>query len=207
MLKITLESGFIKMNHNVALIGILSIFLAGCSIGLNTKTKEVSVSTGLFGGNVQKMTESINYLQEKEVGKMTKADVQKLGFNFKAKNVECLRGPDAMPLIVGDVKNNADLSSVEKIEASAKAADAFEACKFPEFKIKSKKDRWFWSTNKGKTEGQERAFVIVFKNGILFSAKETHNKYRNEIESEKSFGGNILETLIGTGISAGRSFR
>lgn len=175
-------------------------------MGLNTKTKEVSVSTGLFGGNVQKMAEAINYLQEKEVGKITKADVQKLGFNFKAKNIECLQGPDAMPLIVGDVKNNADLSSVEKIEASAKAADAFEACKLPEFKVKSKKDRWFWSTNKGKTEGVERAFVIVFKNGVLFSAKETKNKYRNESEAEKSFGGNILETIINTGMSAGKRF-
>ena len=181
------------------------MLLGGCSIGLNTKTKKIEVSTGLFGGDVQKMRESIKYL-ETRAGTMIKDEVSKMGWDHSKKNVECFRGPSAMPLVIGDVKNNADLSSEEKIADNAKAANAFEACKFPEFKVKSEKDRWFWSKNKGKTSGPEIVFVIVYKNGVLFSAREDRGRYRDEPEEERSFGGNILETIIGAGMSFGRKF-
>ena len=189
------------------LFGILVIFLllTGCSIGLNTKTKEVRVSTGVFGGDIDKMRQSIADLQY-GIGRMQKDDVRKTGWDFSRNNVDCRRGPEAMPLIVGVTQNTVDLSTAEKIESYAKAVNEYEACKFIELKIKSEKDRWFWSKNKGKTKGPENSFVIVFKNGILFSAKETNTKHRNETEVEKSFGGNVLETIINTGISAGRKF-
>ena len=185
---------------------MISFLLTGCSIGLNTKTKEVKVSTGVFGGDINKMRQSIANLQQ-SIGTIYKEDVRKHGWDFSRDNVDCRRGPEAMPLIVGDIKNTVNLSTAEKIETYAKAVDEYEACKFPESKVKSEKDRWFWSKNKGKTRGSEIAFVIVLKNGILFSAKETNTKYRNETEVEKSFGGNILETIIGAGISAGGKFR
>ncbi len=133
------------------------VFVGGCST-INTKTKEIRVSTGIFGGDIQKMKQSLRDLQP-AAGIATKEEVRKAGWNFNAENVQCFRGPSAIQLIVGDVKNTADLSSAEKIEANAKAADAFEACKFPEFKVKSKKDRWFFSKNKGETKGQEIVFV------------------------------------------------
>lgn len=194
-----------KLNSAVIVVWALSFIISGCSMGLNTKTKEMEISTGIFGGDIQKMRQSVVNLQSGR-GIMTKEDVRKAGWNFNAKNVKCFRGPSAMPLIVGDVKNNADLSTVEKIEANAKAADAFEACGFPEFKVKSKKDRWFFSKNKGKTKGPEITFVISFKNGVLLSAREDTARYRDEPEIEKSFGGNVLETLMGIGMSAGKRF-
>ena len=72
--------------------------------------------------------------------------------------------------------------------------------------MKSKKDRWFFSKNKGKTKGPEITFVISFKNGVLLSAREDTARYRDEPEIEKSFGGNVLETLMGIGMSAGKRF-
>ena len=183
----------------------ISILLLGGCATINIKTKEVHISTGIFGGDISKMRQSIEYLNTQR-GKMTKEDVRKFGWDCYRDNVQRSNGPSAMSLVVGDVKNNADLSSEEKIEASANAANAFEACKFPEFKVKSEKDRWFWSKSKGQTKGQEIAFVIIFKNGMLFAAREDTARLRDEPEVEKSFGGNILEALIGIGMSAGKKF-
>ena len=187
-----------------SLLAVILVFIGGCAT-INIKTKEVDVSTGVFGGNIAKMRESIKYLQTQK-GKMTKEEVREAGWDCYRKNVQRFSGPSAMPLVVGDVKNTADLSSEEKIEASANAANAFEACKFPELKVKSKKDRWFLSKNKGETRGSEMAFVIIFKNGALFNAREDTARLRDEPEVEKSFGGNVLETLFGIGISAGKKF-
>ena len=74
------------------LFGILVIFLllTGCSIGLNTKTKEVRVSTGVFGGNIDKMRQSIADLQY-GIGRMQKDDVRKTGWDFSRNNVDCRR--------------------------------------------------------------------------------------------------------------------
>jgi len=191
-----------KIFRNLASLVLLTFFTISCSAmgGINTKYKEKHVTTGLFGGNAQKMADSVQAIRV-GIGTMTMKEVSNAGFDFNAENVECKQGAAAMPLIVGNVQNVVDLSTAEKIDAYAKTLSAYQTCLFPEYRIKSQKPRFYLSESKEKTKGQETAYLIVFKNGILFDAREITRKKKNESESEKSWGGNAIETLIGLGAS------
>lgn len=173
----------------------------GCSIAnINKVKKETAVSTKLFEGNLQKMDTAFKKLKPG----MTKEEIYKAGFDFRAVNVECISGAKAMPFITGDTKNNVDLSSEEKIDAYYQTISAYAVCLFPEQKLKSEKPRIFFSSRKEKTKGPDWLFMMVFKKNVLMDRQIITQSYRNKVEKESAFGGNVLDRAIGaslTGIS------
>jgi hypothetical protein len=189
--------------------GIVTIMtlIGGCGAinrgvgSINTKIKEKEITTGLFNKNIGKMSDAVKAINTVGIGKMTKSDVARSGFEFNAQNVECLRGAVALPYIVGNVQNNIDLSTSEKIDAYAKTVDAYEACIFREHRTQSKSPRFYLSKGKTQTKGDETVFIITFKDGILYRARESVRKPINESQTEQQWGGNTIETLIGIGTS------
>ncbi len=191
----------------LASFAVITLLTSGCGAinKINTKTKERQITTGLFSGNMQQMSDAVKAINVTGIGKMTKADVTRAGFDFDKDNVECLRGADAMPHIVGKVQNIVDLSTQEKIDAYANTLNVYEACLFHELKTKKKEPRVYWSSAQAKTKGMEKVFIISFKNGLLFNAKESVSKPIDESETNKSWGGNAIEGLIGMGMT-GKKF-
>jgi len=186
----------------IALLGLVLLAVSGCAI-INTAIKEKRVTTGIFNDDLKVIRQKF---AELKVG-MTKEEVRNAGFSFENKNVQCLQGSQAMPYVIGDAKNNLDLSTPEKFESYAKMIASYEGCVFPHQDLRTEKARWFLSNDDGKTEGLELLFVVVFKDGRLFRNPEISGREREEVEREKSFGGNVLENLLGTAASMGRRFR
>lgn len=183
------------------LVVILAVFLAGC--GINNALREKIVTTGIFNDKPDEIKKALSQLRPD----MTKEEVRAAGFKFENKNVQCLQGSQAMQYVVGDVKNTVDLSTIEKLENYAKMVNSFEACIFPHQILKTEKARWFFSDDGGKTKGPELLFVLVFKDSKLLKTEISYEKNRDEVDREKSFGGNILENVLGAAVSAGRRFR
>lgn len=177
------------------------VFIAGC--GINTVRKEKIVLTGIYGDDKAKIEENLKQLRPG----MTKEEVVRVGFNLQAKNVQCVRGAAAMPYIVGDVKNTVDLSDETKIDAYAKTVSAYEACLVPHQKIVTEKSKWYFADDGGKTKGSDELYLIAFKNNKLYDAYPLSKKVRDEIDRESSWGGNVIDGVIGGAISATKRFR
>lgn len=188
--------------YKTALLGLAVLALSGCAM-INTSVKEKKIMTGIFDDDLKVIRQK---LAELRVG-MSKEEVRKVGFSFENKNVQCLQGSQAMPYVIGDVKNNIDLSSPDKFESYARMIAGYEGCVFPYQDVKTQRARWFLSDDGGTTGGSELLFVVVFKDGRLFKNPEITGRERQEFEREKSFGGNVLENLLGTAVSVGRKFR
>jgi len=189
-------------------IGMLCVLvLGGCSAisNLNTIRKDKIITTGIFGGNIKKITDAIEWVRN-GIGIMTKPEVAQTGFDFNNDNVHCLKGAPAMQYFTGVVNNTIDLSTEEKIDAYAKTVSVREACIFKEHKIQSNKPRLWWSSGKEKTTGPEVTFIILFKNNILFDAFIASKQHRNELEIDKTIGGNVLDNVVGAAISGARRF-
>lgn len=182
-------------------LAVMAILLGGC--GINTSMREKITTTGIFKDNVSAIKKALGELR---VG-MTKTEVGKAGFDLESKNVQCLQGSQAMPFVLGDVKNTLDLSTPEKLENYAKMIASYEACLFPHIVQRTEKTRWFFSDDGGKTKGTELVFVVIFKDQKLFKTEISQERRKDEIDREKSFGGNVLENLLGAAVSAGRRFR
>jgi hypothetical protein len=180
----------------IFLIGLLAT-VTGCS--LNKINKNVNVLPGLFGNNLKTLDTEF---QKLEVG-ISKEEVGKRGFDLSKSNIECYKGPEAMKYILGTERNDPGVSTATEIQEYAEAIRPYESCLIFYKKVRAVKDRFYFSKRNSKSNGVDFVYIISFKNEKVFDFRKIQIS-KNEKSSEKSFGGNILDSIISNGVSAAR---
>lgn len=204
------------MNSNstakAALLFIL-IFASGCATitRINSVEKEKIKVTGLFGNDLGKMENEFESIQKdlNDGAIISKEEVVRRGFDFHGKNiknVQTLRGPDAMQDVIGTGDNRPTLSTEADIINYARGTMGFESNRVPHVILSSKSDRFYFNKRNEKTHGVNKVFIFIFKDGILFALRQSQISV-NELESQQQFGGNVLDAAIGLSTNAVRQFK
>lgn len=186
------------MKLTKALFVLSTALIAGCS-AVNEKI--------VTSGNQPVMRHGYHDLKNRLANgeKITKEKARRAGFDCETQNAQCFQGADAMRFVLGTDKNDPRAANSKDLDEYVQAIKVYEAWVFPHKKVKTEKSRWFFSSRKSPTKGTEAVYILIFKEEALFDMRFAERKI-NELEKESSFGGNVLEAIIGAGFSAGKKF-
>jgi outer membrane murein-binding lipoprotein Lpp len=165
------------------------LVLSGCVV-----TKESTVKTGLFNDNFQELSAAYEKVDQMERGKATRQEIEALGFNFSADNVERVPGPFAFRRIFGENVFQNALSDYSKADVLLAELNQYKAFFIPYKDITTRTDRFYFSKKEIIRKGDDLLILIMFKKDVLFYADFQYVKIDSK-ESEGAFAQGLLDII------------
>lgn len=168
---------------------ILPLLISACTI-----TEISRVNTGLFDGDLKKLSEAYEKVDKMERGKATRADVEAIGFNLGAPNIERIPGPAAFRRIFGDTVFQNALGDPKNAQTLLKEMQQYKAHFVPYKDIATYTDRYYFSTKETLSRGDDLLIMILFKNDTLFYSDYRYVKIDSR-ESTHAFAQGIIDVI------------
>ncbi len=165
------------------------ILLAACTI-----TEKSRINTGLFDGDLKKLSEAYEQLEKLELSKATQKDVEAIGFNLVAPNVERVPGPASFRRIFGDTVFQNAIGDAKNAATLLSEMQHYRAYFVPYKDITTYTDRYYFSTKESLSQGDDLLIMMFFKNGTLFYRDYRYVKIDSK-ESTHAFGQGVLDII------------
>lgn len=171
-----------------------SAFLAGLLLFGCTITEVIEVKTGLFENDLKKLSDAYEKVDGLGRGKMTKKQVEKIGFDFGAANIERASGPDAFRRIFSDTAFQGALVDIKNINMILDEMKQYRSYFIPYKNITTSTDRYYFTTKEKVKKGDDLLILMMFKNDLLF-----YNDYKyvkiDSRESTSAFAQGLFDIL------------
>jgi hypothetical protein len=171
--------------RNSLLITSLFAFLLlmlGCTAVNHQITK-----TGMFNDDLDAMMVAWGQIKRNET---TLHELQELGFDLDASNVQYWGGQEAVRQILSDEA----FRNPERLDAFLEMFSHYEMYDIPYIDMTSKKDRFYINKKNSERKGDEVKLSVVLKDGVV--AYAGHRKVRvDEYGSDSAFAQGFLEVI------------
>jgi hypothetical protein len=177
------------------------LFLPACQ---TTKTTELK--TGAFNNDFEKMFDSYKSLDDLNGAKIERKTVEKLGFDFNAKNVERVPGITAFRRIFSDAALQHVLTDPNKFGELLQEMNSYYAYFIPFRGVKTVEDRFYFSRKNTVSEGNDLLIVFVFKrekNGDYLLFHDYNYVKIDSRESTYAFASGLIDVIKNYGGAAG----
>ena len=168
---------------------VVAIFVPGCTI-----TEVSQVQTGIFGNDLQKLSEAYEKLDKMDRGKTKKSDVEEMGFDLRASNVERVPGPAAFRRIFNDSAFQGALADPKNAETLLREMQQYKAYFIPYRNITTYTDRYYFSTKETLRQGDDLLIMVLFKNDALFYCDYRYVKIDSK-ESTSAFAQGVIDII------------
>ena len=140
-------------------IALVLVTAIGC-----TSTKISTVETGLFENNPDKITAAYDELKKQvRSGKViTKEELECMGFDLRAPNIELVPGPDAFSRIFGG-EFFLDKAGIGKLPSSFQELSRYQGYSIPYQELKTTADRIYISTQEIWRRGIQMKILVILK--------------------------------------------
>lgn len=167
------------------IIPVLSI-VSGC-----VSTHHEEEKTGLFGNDPIKTMTAFELVEQ---GKTTQKELEQIGFDSNAPNVNRLMGPEGMKELLGEQCFDTALRDGNNILPLFQELSHYSVFIFPLRDIIETEDRFYFSTKNTDTVGRDDKFVFILKDGVvIYKAPKLANIDKHE--SEHAFAQGLLNVL------------
>ncbi len=177
--------------------GLLAVCLLSLVVGC-TITDTSQVNTGLFGGDLKKLSDAYEKLDKLKRNEATLQEVQDLGFKleyrYKTPNIEQVPGPAAFQRIFGSTVFQGALMDPKNGDKLLEEAQHYKAFFVPFRDVVTYTDRYYFSTKETLKQGDDLLIIILLKDNKLFYADYKYVKIDTK-ESTSAFAQGIFEIL------------
>lgn len=144
-------------------VALLSAAATGCTSVITS-----TVETGLFENNPEKIVAAYENLEKRKLGDeiITFQDLEHLGFNLKAPNVETVPGTFALKRIFGDAVFR-DKNGVEKPDINLEEFSKYRGYSIPYQRIEITSDRIYLSELEVLQKGSQVQIFLLLKQDKL----------------------------------------
>lgn len=141
---------------------LFTLILSAC-----TTTHVTSVETDMFDNDPEQILKVYNLVEEKSLGLengqvITKNDLETMGFNFKAPNVEEFAGPVALRKIFGPKSFLSVYKKDNRPSNSLKQLEVYRGFFLPYKRIVTTVDRIYFSTQENFRKGEQIDIFLLF---------------------------------------------
>ena len=182
----------------LGLVLTAAMLMTGCE-WCTVKTDTSIVHTGLFGNNLNLLSDKVEELEKIYESKKptTLEDVENLGWKLKFKhrtpNVEQLPGADAFQRIYPNAFQGR-LANADNEEPLSKEMQRYKAFFIPLRQIWTYEDRYYWSTKETIKQGDDLMIVIMFRDNKLFYVSFKPLRIDTK-DSTSAFAQGLLEVI------------
>lgn len=141
------------------------------------------INTGLFANDQVAMVKAYDRIQP---GVTTRADLEKLGFQLNAPNVDHVPGPAALRLMLGDNYFQAAFRQMEKIDSFLKDLNEYSMVVVPHKNLVEVSDYIYLSERNEKLTGSDANIYLVFKGDTLIYRARSYKEI-SEVGRNKAF--------------------
>lgn len=164
--------------------------LAGCTI-----TEINRVDTGLFNGDLRKLSEAFQKMDAMERGKASKKLIEEqTGFKLDAPNIERLPGPAAFRRVFNETVFQSALSNPANVPKLLQEMQPYQAYFIPFRDVTTYTDRWYFSTKNIQKQGDDLMIMILFHKDMLFYCDYRYVKIDTK-ESYNAFGQGMIDIV------------
>ncbi len=178
----------------LAVMAAVCLSSAGCTI-----TDTSIVNTGLFDGDLQKLSDAYEKLDKLERNKATIDDVRQLGFDVgnhrKTPNIQQLPGPAAFQLIFGSTVYQGALMDPKNGDKLLEESQHYKAFFVPFRNIVTYTDRYYFSTKETLKQGDDLMIAILFRDNKLFYCDYKYLKIDTR-DSTNAFAQGLIDILV-----------
>lgn len=141
---------------------LILMLVAGC-----TTTHVTSVETGMFNDDPEQILKAYSLVEEKSLVSgngqaITKSELETMGFNFKAPNVEELAGPTALLKVFGPYSFRNVHKKDERPGDSLKQLEIYHGFSIPYKRISTTTDRIYFSNQETFKKGEQLNIFLIF---------------------------------------------
>jgi hypothetical protein len=175
-----------------AIFGTL-LFLSACQTTSTTELK-----TGAFKDDFTQMFDAYKAIDALGNAKLERKTVEKLGFNFDAKNVERVPGITAFRRIFGDASLQHVLTDPNKFGDLLREMNTYHAYFIPFRGIKTVEDRFYFSRKNKTSQGNDLLIVFIFKreaDGDYLLFHDYNYVKVDSKESSNAFAAGVIEII------------
>lgn len=166
------------------------------------KTRHEEEKTGLFDNDPEK---TMTAFEKVEQGKTTQEQLEQIGFDSGAPNVNRLMGPEGMKELLGEQCFDTALRDGGNILPLFQELSHYSVLIFPLRDVIEKEDRFYFSTKNTDTVGRDDKFVFILKDGVvIYKAPKLANIDKHE--SEHAFAEGLLNVIEKFGGSIGKLY-
>lgn len=168
---------------------LTGLLLFGCVI-----TEVVELKTGLFNNDLKQLSDAYEKVDALGRGKVTKKQVEEMGFDFRAANVERVSGPDAFRRIFGDTAFQGAFSDIKNVNPILEEMKQYKSYLIPYKNIITSTDRYYFTTKEKVKKGDDLLILMMFKNELLFYSDYKYVKIDTK-ESTSAFAQGFFDIL------------
>ncbi len=163
---------------------------SGCTI-----TEINRVDTGLFEGDLKKLSDAFKQVEEMPVGVTKRGEIEeRTGIRFDAPNVERVPGPAAFRRIFNESVFQSALANPANAPKLLLEMQPYTAYFIPFRNVTTYTDRWYFSTKETLKQGDDLLIMILFKSDVLFYSDYRYVKIDSK-ESTHAFAQGVLDII------------
>ncbi len=142
----------------------LAVALLGAAVSGCTSVRTDTTETGLFENDPDKLVSAFEYLEEKTSNgeRLTLEDLECLGFNLKAPNIEDMPGPTALKRIFGDTVF-LDEKGAARADVNLSEFAQYRGYTIPYRRIETTTDRFYMSEYEQLQKGVQLQILLLLK--------------------------------------------